>query len=94
MRRSATVDSGADRGATQRRRDGRSSAADPAPPTHTRTPEQIAARIGFRPEFVAAILEDEVKRGHVERASGGYRLTAHGAKQLGALRFLAPGRDG
>jgi hypothetical protein len=54
----------------------------PAAPRLGRTAQEVAEAIGFHSGLVAAIVEDEVKRGHVERTSDGYRLTPLAAEKL------------
>jgi len=62
----------------------------PSASTAGRSTEEVARSIGFRAEFVAAVLESERQRGHVERTTdGGWRITTKAERLYGpALRAL------
>lgn len=60
----------------------------------TLTLEQLAASAVVDPSFVAAALEDEIRRGRVEQIGDGFTLTAAGLREFAPLRALTDTEQG
>ena len=60
-----------------------------------RSADEVARAIGFDVAFTTLILDDEVRRGHVERDEAGlYRASPQAVREYAALRFLWPKTEG
>jgi hypothetical protein len=66
------------------------------PRSRGRSADEVAQRIGFPAEFVRLVLDDEVRRGHLERDEAGmYRASGDAVRRYGrAFELMWPNGEG
>jgi hypothetical protein len=71
---------------------GLAASATSRPCSRSRSADEVAAAIGFPAEFVRLVLDDEVRRGHVERDEAGlYRASGDAVRRYGrAFELMWP----